>query len=183
MTPTPVPPAALAGLHDVVVPQPVSFLPATPAWLVVLVLLLAALSWTAVSVLRRYGSNRYRREAAAALREIEKRLHSPATRQVALAELPVLVKRVALVLAPRAEVAGLNGDPWLELLDRTWRGAAFSKGPGRLLPEIAYDSQDRLAAILPTDVEALVGLLQMWIPGHHKPSVTPPARTFSERAA
>ena len=35
VTPAPIPPEALAGLHGDVVPQPVSLFPATPAWLVV----------------------------------------------------------------------------------------------------------------------------------------------------
>jgi hypothetical protein len=181
--PTPVPADALASLHDVVAPEPVSLLPATPAWLVVLALLVAALAWGAVGLLRRHRRSRYRSEAAAALRGIEARLASPATRERALAELPVLVKRIALRLAPRQEVAALSGETGLAFLDRTWRGCAFVRGPGRLLPEIAYGTPDRLAAIPAADVEALIALLRRWIPGHRAPSGGARESPVAERAA
>jgi hypothetical protein len=114
----------------------------------------------------RRGNGTATGEAAAELKGIEARLASAEEREAALAELPVLVKRVALHLAPRQKVASLSGAPWLEFLDRTWKGAAFSSGPGRLLPEIAYGTPDRLSAIPPSAVDALVSLLRTWIPGH-----------------
>lgn len=170
MTPTPIPGDALAGLHDVVAPEPVSLLPATPAWLVVAALLIVGLAWLAIRALRRHRRNHYRREAVVELRGIESRLGSAATREAALVELPVLVKRVALELAPRDEVAALSGAAWLAFLDRTWEGAAFAAGPGRLLPEIAYGTPTRLATMPHADVDALVALLERWIPGHRPPN-------------
>ena len=167
MTPAPVPPEALAGLHDNVVPQPVSLFPATPAWLVVAALFLAFVAWGVLRILRRRRQNRYRREASAELRGIEARLGSAATRQAALAELPVLVKRVALHVAPRDEVAALTGPSWLAFLDGTWNGNAFRAGPGRLLPEIAYGTPARLAALQPAELDDLMALLRTWIRGHH----------------
>lgn len=168
MTPAPIPPDALAGLHGDVVPEPVSLLPETPAWLVVVALLLAALAWAVVRLLQRRRRDRYRREAAADLCGIAARLGSTATRDAALAELPVLVKRVALHLAPRDEVAGLHGPAWLEFLDRTWNGDAFRAGPGRLLPEIAYGTPARLAALQPPELDNLLALLKAWIGGHRR---------------
>jgi len=163
VTPAPIPPEALAGLHDNVVPQPVSLFPATPPWLVVLALLLGALVWAVVRVLQRHRRSLYRRQAAAELRGIEARLGS---REAALADLPVLVKRVALHLAPREEVAALSGPSWLAFLDRTWKGNAFRAGPGRLLPEIGYGTPARLAAIQPAEVQGLLALLRAWLRGH-----------------
>ncbi len=183
MTPTPIPADPLAGLHDVVAPEPVSLLPATPAWVLVAALLLAGVAWLAIRALRRHRRNRYRREAAAELRGIEGRLATAGTRGAALAELPVLVKRVALEMTTREEVAALSGAPWLEFLDRTWEGNAFAAGPGRLLPEIAYAPPARLAALPQTDVDALVALLRRWIPGHRSPSRRAGPRPPLERAA
>ena len=168
MTPTPIPPEALAGLHGNVEPQPVSLFPATPAWLVVFALLLAILTRGVLRVLQQRRRNRYRREAAAELRGIEARLGSATTRETALAELPVLVKRVALHLARRDEVAALSGPSWLAFLDRTWNGDAFRAGPGRLLPEIAYGTPARLAALQPAELDNLIALLRAWIRGHHR---------------
>ena len=168
MTPAPIPPGALAGLHDNVVPESVSLFPATPAWLVVLALLLGALVWAMVRVLQRHRRSLYRRQAAAELRGIEARLGSATTREAALAELPVLVKRVALHLARRDEVAALSGPSWLAFLDGTWSGDAFRAGPGRLLPDVAYGTPARLAALQPAELDNLMALLRAWIRGHHR---------------
>lgn len=170
MKPSPIPTEALAALHDVVAPEQVSLFPATPAWLVVFALLVVALARVALWLFRRWRQNLYRREAAAELRRIEARLTSHETREAALADLPVLVKRVALHFASRDKVAPLSDSPWLEFLVRTWKGAAFRAGPGRLLPEIAYATPARLAGISPADVDALVSLLREWIPAHRAPS-------------
>jgi hypothetical protein len=183
MTPSEVPAQALADLHDVALPSPVGLFPATPAWLLVSALLVAALAWILLRSFRAWQLNRYRREAAAKLRGIEARLASVETRGAALVELPILVKRVALHVAPRDEVASLSDAPWLEYLDLTWEGAAFSSGPGRLLPEIAYGTPARLAALAPEDVDALVALLRKWIPGHHARSGSSRKPRSLERAA
>jgi hypothetical protein len=170
MKPSPIPAESLAGLHDVVTQEAVSLFPATPAWLVVFALPAAALVWMAVRSLRSWQRNRYRREATRELRALEARLATSATRLSALAEISALVKRVALHVAPRDEVASLSGAPWLEFLDRTWTGAAFGTGPGRLLSEIAYTTPARFSAISPAEIDALVALVREWIPAHRAPS-------------
>lgn len=160
----------LAGkLHDLALPEAVSLFPATPAWLVVAAMLLVALALLVRELYRRRMKSHYRREAAAELREIAGSLADAGRRAQALAALPVLVKRVALHLAPRDEVAALSGVQWLEFLDRTWHGSAFSAGPGRLLVDIGYRSPAWLAAIPPGEVEALLALLRKWLARHHRP--------------
>ena len=165
----PLAPEIAGKLHDVVVPEAVSYFPATPAWLVVLALLLAVLVLLVRGLYRWRMKSRYRREAAAELREIASHLSDPGCRNELLEKLLVLVKRVALHLAPRDEVAALSGAPWLEFLDRTWHGSAFSCGPGRLLADLGYRSPAGLAEIAPGEIEALLALLGKWLAGHHRP--------------
>jgi hypothetical protein len=181
VTPAPIPPETLAGLHDNVVPQPVSLFPATPAWLVVLAVLLAVLAWGVLRVLQRRRQDRYRRESAAELRGIEARLGSVTTRDAALVELPVLVKRVALHLAARDEVAGLSGLAWLAFLDRTWKGETFATGPGSLLPQIAYGTPARRRAIGSEEMAQLLAVLRSWVREHHAPSSGAQDRDVHER--
>jgi len=184
VTPTPTPAAALEGLHDVESPLPVSLVPATPAWLVLGALVLALALWGAFLFVRRRRRGRYRREAAAELRALEARLAMPQSRDDALAALPVLVKRVALQTAGRPDVAPLCGERWLRFLDRTWTEAAFTSGPGRWLPILAYGTPAERAALAEPEWAALVALLRRWIPRHH--AAVPdalPAASPEERAA
>lgn len=163
----PTPAAALEGLHDVVSPEPVSLEPATAAWLVLLALVLTLALWGAFLLVRRRRQGRYRREAAAELRALEAQLATPEARDAALATLPVLVKRVALQAAGRQPAAPLSGEPWLRFLDRTWTEPAFTSGPGRWLPTLAYGTPAERAGLAGSDVDALVALLRRWIPHHH----------------
>ena len=169
MTAQPLAPEIAGRLHDVVLPGAVGLFPATPAWLVVLALLVAVLALLVRGLYRRRMKSRYRREAAAELREIASHLSDRGCRTELLEKLPVLVKRVALHLAPRDEVAALSGAPWLEFLDRTWHGSAFSSGPGRLLADLGYRTPAGLAEIAPGEVEDLLALLGKWLAGHHRP--------------
>ncbi len=145
----------LDALRGIRVPDPVSLAPQTTAWWILfatlaIFLLVALLLWV-----RRWRRNRYRRDALARL---------DALGPDRLAELPELVKRVALDAWPREEVAELSGAPWLAFLDRSLGGGtAFTAGPGRLLPALAYGASEP-----PTDAEAdeLVALVRTWIRKH-----------------
>ena len=143
----------MQNLHDIVLPEAVAYIPRTGAWLVVMAVVLGCCVWGVVAWMRHRRRNRYRRAALARLADIEAR--------GAFAELPALVKQTALAFNPRREVASLSGGDWLRYLDETYRGNAFTRGPGRLLPEIAYARTDGV------DTGALVALVRQWIRDHH----------------
>lgn len=156
----------LQGLHDVVLPEPVSMTPQTVGWVVLGVAVGLALLWLAWLVLRRYRASAYRRAALAELDRLEGALEGSGERARALVALPVLVKRTALACRPRVEVAGLADGEWLRYLDRTLGSTDFTAGPGRLLPTLAYASPAQLETIKKAEVEALTKLLRRWIRKH-----------------
>lgn len=156
-------------LHDIVLPEPVSLMPQTPAWWVALGLVVVALAWAALTAARRYRADRYRRLALARLAEIERDLPAPA----ALARLPILVKQTALACRPRAEVAALSGEPWLRFLDESVGGEAFTRGPGRLLPALAYARPGEVSA---SELRELTRLVRRWIRRHAGSAGVSPAR-------
>ncbi len=90
-------------------PPPVSMMPQTAGWWVLLGLLLAALALLAWRALRRWRQAAYRRAALAALADAA---DDPAV-------ISSLLRRTALAVWPRAEVAGLAGADWLGFLERT----------------------------------------------------------------
>jgi hypothetical protein len=151
----------LAALQELPLPEPVSYTPQTVGWWLVAALLLVLLALAVWRWQRLRRANRYRVEALRELAEIERQL--PEQPGAAL-RLPALVKRVALLSAPRDAVAALSGDSWLQWLERSLPQAGFLDAPGRLLPALAYGSpQD----VDPQAVRALVSLLRRWIREHH----------------
>ena len=113
-------------MHDIVVPDPVSWWPLAPGWWVVLLLVVVVAVWGAVVMYRRWKSQAHRREALMELDRIDPSQYS------------ALLKRVCMVEFERDEVASLSGDTWLKFLDRTSGGNDFTEGAGRDLLELAY---------------------------------------------
>ena len=78
-----------------------------------------------------------------------------------LAALSVLLRRVAMESASRAEVAALTGESWLEWLDAQLEDKRFSAGPGRALAEAPYRAPD--AVVAGVDGDALLRLCEEWV--------------------
>ena len=119
-------PASLENLVDIVEPPPVSWWPPALGWYVIGIALGLVLLWTAWSLLRRHRANRYRRVALLDWQRLHELAQEPSGRAAALEMLPELVKRVALVAYPRAEIASLSGEPWFKLLRQTGPSAGLS---------------------------------------------------------
>jgi hypothetical protein len=151
----------LSGLIDFPLPQEVSLWPQTWPLRVAVVLIVAGALWAIWRAVHRFYSDKYRREALAELKQIQAEADT-APDQVA-ARLSVLVRRTALGAFPRETVAPLAGPAWLAFLDHSYEGREFSEGAGRLLISAPYQrsSPDR------RQLEALVGLVRLWIRGHH----------------
>ncbi|GGP25049.1 DUF4381 domain-containing protein [Silvimonas amylolytica] len=147
----------LAALQEITPPAPVPYTPQTWGWAVLAVLLLLLVGWGAWRLWRHHQAQAWRRAALSELAAIEAALGDEATRLAAQRALPALVKRVGLVIAPREKVAELSGTAWLQWLDGTWRGTAFSTGPGQLLPALAWQARP------PAETADLIALLRRWI--------------------
>lgn len=81
-----------------------------------------------------------------------------------LSNLSVLIRRVAISVSPRADVAGLTGRQWLEFLDRSVKGMPFSEGVGQLLADAPYRKTP------PTELEIsqLIELCEDWLKSQTK---------------
>lgn len=156
----------LTELKEIILPEPVSYLPQTAAWYILFGLVLMAAVWLAVRWYRHWAANRYRKAALKRLAEIEMNLSDSASRAKNLSALPVLVKQTTLAFAAREKVAGLSGKRWLTFLDSTYIGWAFTEGPGKLLPELSYWPVLKLERVSDDELQALIGLLRKWIRRH-----------------
>lgn len=131
-------PANLRNLHELVPPGEIAWWPVAPGWYVIGTLLLFALILLLIRQWRHWRANRYRREALALLRDAATAL-----------EIAELLRRIALVIAPRSEVASKCGSEWADwiasrlakpmpeevrqcLSGRLYRGSVASEGPEAL---------------------------------------------------
>lgn len=155
---------ALAGLHDVVAPAPVSWAPQTVGWAVLAAALVVLLVWWGWRAWRRALANRYRKVALA---EVERVLRDdPSSGRAALGAINEILKRTALTAWPRTEVASLAGEDWLEFLDATAGGEHFREGPGRALADQVY-----APGVLSADEDerrAFLEAVRRWIRHHRR---------------
>ena len=142
--------APLDKLHDFYQPPPPAWTPQTIGWYVVFAIAGLLVVWMIVHNIRRWFTNRYRREA---LREL-----------VALPpdQFSALLKRVALTAWPRERVASLSGDAWLKFLSESSNDHLFLNAPGNRIEEIALCS----TTISSEDEQALRQTTAEWIRRH-----------------
>ena len=126
-------PGSLAGLHDIVLAPPPGWWPLAGGWYVLGLLLIVLISWWGWGHWQRYRANRYRRAALLELQAIEQ-----ADDAGAIGALPALLKRTAMQVWPRQEVAALSQQAWCLFLDRHCPGEPFQGRAGELLLMLAY---------------------------------------------
>jgi hypothetical protein len=158
--------SGLENLHEILLPEPASWMPQTIGWYAVFGIVLLVTGWWVYGRLRRFRTNRYRRLALAELTVIERELQQPEKRTKALAEIPVLLKRTALSAYPRTDVADLSGEKWLAFLDKTIGNRKFREGEGRLLPELAYAPGARISTLPDETIGKFLQLVHLWIKKH-----------------
>ncbi len=160
MDPTTIP------LHDIHLPPPVGWWPPAPGWWALGVLLLATLA-VGVRTWRRLHASRGVSHADRAAevwrrwRELKHALADAGTMSGGAQELSAFLRRVALTLNPRGEVAGLTGEAWLRFLDAPLGGAEFTAGPGRILASAPY--RPGIGEKERGDLDRCVRLCERWL--------------------
>jgi len=127
----------LVQLKDIHNPASIPFWPLAPGWyfLVGIVVVLCAIG--------SYAFYRYRKfffVSNFVLMRLQQ-LRNEAERHPGgkiIRELSVLLRRVALIKYSRYKVAGLQGDAWLEFLDKAANTTLFVNGVGRVLATAPY---------------------------------------------
>jgi len=151
---------SLQKLNDIVAPGPVDWWPPAPGWYVLGAIALVVLLVLTFRWWRRWQENRYRRQAMTELELIR----GQASRE-SLQQLPALLKRAALSVWPREEVACLTGLAWHRFLDETAGMDEFSTGAGDTLEQLAYAARDEL---LPAESELkkVLDASEFWLINH-----------------
>ncbi len=145
-------------LRDIHLPPAPPFWPPAPGWWIVAAVLLALLAWGGQAAWRQLRLRRRRQRVMAVLARLESGLASDRS-PASLAQISVLLRRLALMRFPRAKVATLTGNAWLRFLDESGGQGRFADGPGRVLGSGPY--QRALPADL--DIVGLVALVREWV--------------------
>ncbi len=144
-------------LRDIVLPPPVGWWPPATGWWLVATFLLVLLAWSAWYWRRHRKRMQLLKPARQTLQQIERRFARHSDSRLLVQELSTLLRQVALSLAPREQVAGLVGKPWLAWLDNCLEDAPFSNGIGRVFAAQAY------ALEVQVNSDALIKLCGRWL--------------------
>lgn len=163
-------PSSLQNLHDIISPQPSSWLPLAPGWYVLGLSMLLLSGWFSSQKYLAWKRNKYRREALIELDEFGKELTDSTKYQQLLPQLPQLVKPTAIAAYGRSSVASLSGDDWLGFLDKCASTQLFTKGSRRLLNDCSYLPAAQLAKFSLEQVAGLQKAVSYWIRKHQNPN-------------
>ncbi|MEM1080131.1 MAG: DUF4381 domain-containing protein [Pseudomonadota bacterium] len=130
-------------------PEPIAMLPQTTGWWVLGLLVLAAMAWAFWRYWRQRTLNAYRRAAI-------KELNQAGDDSAAIA---AILRRTALVVFPRCEVASLMGEDWFAFLNRT---GTFPRSAAPCLRRAPYATEP--------DDGTLRSATADWIRTHRRPA-------------
>ena len=117
---------ALNQLRDIHLPPPIGIWPIAIGWYLLALLLLIA----GILFYFRHRRRRVKRRALQILADYERQYRNHGPKEMpaeeTVAKIADLLRRVALAYFPRETVAGLEGQAWLDFLNRTSRGLDFN---------------------------------------------------------
>ncbi len=143
-------------LKDIHLPEAIGWWPPAIGWWLLAVfipLLIAFLYWLYKRLTRKTAIKTARNNLVAI------KQNSALDNGQKLRELSMLIRRVAISINPRTEVASLTGRQWLTFLDSSVTGAPFSEGCGQLLVEATY----RNTSPTGLEISQLINLCEDWL--------------------
>jgi len=114
MNPVQATPQEMLQLKDIHLPLGPDMWPPAPGWWVLAAAALGFLVWVTLQLYRLWRRHRLQKEILASLDALQ--LHSDEQIPQFLAEISILLRRVAMMKFPRQQVAALTGKGWLSFL-------------------------------------------------------------------
>lgn len=151
----------LSQFNDIILPNPVGWWPPSIAMLTFILLMLMVTLGITFSLFSRHKNNKYRREAKGLFIQALQDATSPKQKIEAA---NALLKQVAITHYGRQKVASLQGESWLEFLQKT---ASYIEQPAYLKQYLNAYYQKNFTYD-EAELETVLNYLQSWIKGHHK---------------
>ncbi|MEN8201587.1 MAG: DUF4381 domain-containing protein [Bacteroidota bacterium] len=159
----------ITGIEPMIAPDAVPFWPPAPGWYVLAGLLMLLLVFLATRWVVHRRRNRYRVTALQQLNEIERRAGGIPDQKELLA-LNSLLKKTALTVYPREEVASLTGKDWMAFLAENCRDAEPGDVVESLLTRATFQPPGE-TKIDTGDWKALLFFSERWIRHHRTTSM------------
>ncbi len=132
----------LSQLHGIHFPKPIAWWPLAPGWYVMTALLVIVILAVTYLLYRQYQQCLRRRVVLKTIDHLAWQYqHQQITAVQALAQLSVLVKRIAISFDQQNMPQALSGKAWLHYLDQGLGQPEFSRGVGRCLLDGPYQKQ------------------------------------------
>jgi hypothetical protein len=158
-------PASLQNLNDIVLPADPAWWPLAQGWYFLIGSLLVLAAWFGYRWLRYWLENRYRRAALSELRLLADGINKPEKRDTCLRQIPTLLKRTALSVYSRDQVASLSGEDWRDFLNSKAHGLVFTEATFATLDSISY-SCGELNVLDSQEVSDLLLATKEWLNRH-----------------
>lgn len=126
-------PDPLTQLRDIHLPDPVGWWPLAPGWYVLMIVLLLILMFISYRIYQRQVNGLAKNKALGLLKIYKDQYDKDRNAQIASARISELLRRVALVYYPRAQVASIHGDDWIQFLNTTSKNIDFRPVKAMLL--------------------------------------------------
>lgn len=148
----------LQSLRDIHLPDPISIWPLAPGWYVLAIIIIVGLIWLGIKIYKNHQRSLIKKLALTQLKTLyaayQQQIQTPA--QIAAA-ISILLRRVALAYFRREQIAGLQGQQWLEFLNASGNTQEFTATLGNVLLTAPY--QKHFSGSLDT----LFQLSQQWV--------------------
>ncbi len=143
------------SLRDIHLPETIGWWPPAIGWWISALLMIMLIT-IAILLYKRITRKTAVKTAKKILLSIKQ--NSSLADKEKLVALSELMRRVAVSLSPRKEIASLTGQAWLDYLDGTVKGAPFSSGVGTALADhYKKECPDDL------DINRLIVLCEQWL--------------------
>jgi len=145
-------------LRDIHLPAEPGWFPPAPGWWLVLAAVLLGAVLVYFLIKYRKKQARFRQEAISLIEELlirheNRELPAPE----AIASISATLKRVAITLYGREQVAKLSGQDWLDFLDAHAKTSRFQTDDGRALVTSSYQADTTVS------VQTVAALAKDWI--------------------
>lgn len=155
-------PDPLSDLRDIHLPDPVSFWPPAPGWWIAVIVIIALLALS-VWAFRRFRTPKVFKTACHELQGLRESYAANQQDRNLTLGLSLLLRRYAMAVYGREQVAGLTGQQWLAFLNKKGLTSQFTEGAGRVLVSAPYGGQESIKG------HELIATVEQWLQGNRRP--------------